>query len=57
MSIPYREFYEMYDYFKADADKITLEEAVEEWLRIEYARGEMAAFRYERDLATGCVGL
>jgi|GEM_PF-5315775 len=57
MSVPYSEFYEMYKYFKADADHLTLKEAVEEWLRIEYSRGEMAAFRQERDLAMGGVGL
>lgn len=53
MGIPYSEFYEMYEYFKADADKLTLQEAVEEWMRIEYSRGEMAAFRQEREMATG----
>ena len=57
MSIHYSEFYEMYTYFKADADNLTLQETVEEWLRIEYARGEMAVFRQERDLAMGGVGL
>jgi hypothetical protein len=55
MSINYSEFLEMYEFFKADADKLSLEEAVEEWLRIEYARGEMANFRYEMDLAVGGV--
>ena len=47
------EFLEMYKFFKDEAEELSLYEAVEEWLRIEYARGEMAAFRYEMDLARG----
>ena len=53
MNINYSEFYEMYDFFKDDADQLTLYEAVEEWLRIQYAVGEMANFRYELNLARG----
>ncbi|WP_319200092.1 hypothetical protein [uncultured Ilyobacter sp.] len=53
MTVPYSEFYEMYEYFKGEAEELTLYEAVEEWLRIEYARGEMANFRYEMNLARG----
>lgn len=53
MGINYSEFLKMYDFFKDEAEELTLYEAVEEWLRIEYVRGEMANFRYEMDLAKG----